>query len=70
MRLDSAIAFVVATVLGSMQCPALIRAALVISDSGYQNALVLPNPIAGDGDVVAPRMVIAAARGDSAAVRG
>src|SRR5215471_10347834 len=52
MRLASAIAFVQATVLGAMQCHALIRAALVISDARYQNAHVLPNPI-NDAGVIA-----------------
>ena len=52
MRLASAIAFVLATVLGAMQCHALIQIALVISDAGYQNAHVLPNPI-NDAGVIA-----------------
>ena len=62
MPLASAIAFVLATVLGAMQCHALIRAALVISDAGYQNAHVLTNPISDAGDVAELRMVIAADR--------
>src|SRR5215471_19188227 len=62
MRLASAIAFVLATVLGAMQCHALIRAALVISDAGYQNAHIPPNPINDAGDVAELRMVIAAGR--------
>ena len=62
MRFVSAIAFVLATVLGAMQCHALIRAALVISDAGYQNAHVLTNPISDAGDVAELRMVIAADR--------
>ena len=60
MRLASAIAFVLATVLGAMQCHALMRVALVISDAGYQNAHVLPNPINDARDVAELRMVIAA----------
>src|SRR6516164_4838068 len=62
MRLASAIAFVLATVLGAMQCHALMRVALVISDAGYQNAHVLPNPMNYAGDVAELRMVIAADR--------
>src|SRR5499427_5824309 len=60
MRLASAIAFVLATVLGAMQCHALIRVALVISDAGYGNAHVLPNRIDDARDVAELRMVIAA----------
>jgi hypothetical protein len=60
MRLASAIAFVLATVPGAMQCHALIRVALVISDTGYPNARVLPNPINDARDVTELRMVIAA----------
>src|SRR6516164_3184308 len=60
MRLASAIAFVLATVLGAMQCHALMWVALVISDAGYQNAHVLPNPINDARDVAELRMVIAA----------
>jgi len=44
MRLASAIAFVLATVLGAMPGHAQTRVALVISNGGHQNALVLPNP--------------------------
>ena len=60
MRLASAITFVLATVLGAMQCHALIRVALFISDAGYRNAHVLPNPIDDARDVAELRMVIAA----------
>ena len=60
MRLASAIEFVLATVLGAMQCHALIRVALVISDTGYQNGHVLPNPINDARDVAELKMVIAA----------
>ena len=62
MRLASTIAFVLAAVLGAMQCHALIRAALVISDAGYRNAHVLPNLINDAGDVAELRVVIAADR--------
>ena len=60
MRLASAIAFVLATVLGAMQCHALMRVALAISDADYQNAHVLPNAINDARDVAELRMVIAA----------
>ena len=60
MRLASAIAFVLATVLGAMQGRALIRAALVIDDAGDQNAHVLPNPINDARDIAEFKMVIAA----------
>ncbi len=60
MRLASAIAFVLATVLGAMQGRALIRVAPVISDAGYEDAHVLPNPINDARDIVELKMVIAA----------
>ena len=60
MRLASGIAFVLATVLGAMQCHALIRVALFIIDAGYQNAHVLPNPIDDARYVAELRMVVAA----------
>jgi hypothetical protein len=60
MRLASAIAFVLATVLGAMQCHALIRVALVIGDADHQDAHVLPSPITDARDVAELRMVIAA----------
>src|SRR5262249_14561706 len=60
MRLASAIAFVLATVLGAMQCHALIRAALVISEARTGNAHVLPTRIDDARDVAELRMVIAA----------
>ena len=53
MRLASAIAFVLTTVLGAMPGHAQTRAALVISNGGYQNAPVLPNPINDANDIAA-----------------
>src|SRR5258707_240539 len=44
MRLASAIAFVLATVLGAMPGHAQTGVALVTSNGGHQNAPVLPNP--------------------------
>ena len=60
MHLATAIAFVLATVLGAMQGRALIRAALVIDDADDQNAHVLPNPINDPRNVAELRMVVAA----------
>jgi hypothetical protein len=57
MRFASATAFMLTTVLGAMQCHALI---FVISDADYQNPHVLPNPINDARDVAELRMVIAA----------
>ena len=53
MRLTSAIAFVLATVLGAMPGHAETWAALLISNGGYQNAPVLPNPTNDASDVAA-----------------
>jgi hypothetical protein len=51
MRLGTAFAFVLATVLGLMQGRALIQAALVIDDVGDQNAHLLPNPMNDARDI-------------------
>jgi uncharacterized caspase-like protein len=53
MHLASAIAFVLATVLGAMPGHAETWAALLISNGGYQNAPVLPNPTNDASDVAA-----------------